>query len=197
MKLKKILVITSLIVTLAPIALFSANTDTVYASETENIQETPADITYEESLNLPYADLSADLNSNNRGITLFSTKNPSSVTDYKNLGYKNIEYTAWTGYKKVASTKSKRIATYVVTNVLGFIPSTYVRTAIGIYDLTSTLQTQNPDVWPTVNTRNILATSPRGTEVIIGQQTIVKYYGNSARTKLIKTINKTFYLQIS
>lgn len=194
MKLKKILVITSLIVTLAPIALFSANTDTVYASETENIQETPADITYEESLNLPYADLSADLNSNNRGITLFSTKNPSSVTDYKNLGYKNIEYTAWTGYKKVASTKSKRIATYVVTNVLGFIPSTYVRTAIGIYDLTSTLQTQNPDVWPTVNTRNILATSPRGTEVIIGQQTIVKYYGNSARTKLIKTINKTFWI---
>ncbi len=47
MKLKKILVITSLIVTLAPIALFSANTDTVYASETENIQETPADITYD------------------------------------------------------------------------------------------------------------------------------------------------------
>lgn len=49
-------------------------------------------------------------------------------------------------------------------------------------------------VWPTVNTRNILATSPRGTEVIIGQQTIVKYYGNSARTKLIKTINKTFWI---
>lgn len=138
--------------------------------------------------------MSEDLNSNNRGITLFSTKNPSSVTDYKNLGYKNIEYTAWTGYKKVASTKSKRIATYVVSNVLGFIPSTYVRTAIEIYDLTSTLQTQNPDVWPTVNTRNILATSPRGTEVIIGQQTIVKYYGNSARTKLIKTINKTYWV---
>ncbi|WP_159025922.1 hypothetical protein [Aerococcus urinaeequi] len=77
---------------------------------------------------------------------------------------------------------------------LGFVPSGYVRAAVAIYDLTGTLKTQNPDVWPTVNTRNILATSPRGTEVIIGQQTIVKYYGNSARTKLIKTINKTFWI---
>ena len=92
------------------------------------------------------------------------------------------------------STKSKRITAFVATNILGFIPSKLVTAALILYDLSSVLKTQNPDIWPTVNTRNIIATSPMGYEVIIGQETIVKYYGNSSRTKLIKTIQKTYWV---
>jgi len=39
-----------------------------------------------------------------------------------------------------------------------------------------------------------VATTPIGYEVIIGQETIVKYYGNSSRTKLIKTIQKIYWV---
>ncbi len=50
-------------------------------------------------------------------------------------------------------------------------------------------------VYPTVNMQNIIATSPRGTEVLIGQNTITKVYSNSARTKLVKTISRTYWIE--
>jgi len=192
---------------LAPITLAIAPQEKAYASETVNIKTNSENITYEESQNLPYADLSTDLNSVSSDISTFSIKSqssqlnansssikPISIAGFKKLGYKNIEYTKWTGYKKVVSTKSKRIASLVATNILGFVPSKYVQAAVFLYDVSSTVKTQYQDIWPTVSTRNILATSPRGLEVIIGQETIVKYYGNSARTKLLKTIPKTYWI---
>lgn len=175
------------------------NNKTVHASEIENSSIITKKLTYEESQNLPFANIAKDTNISlynpeNRSTSLYSLTNPSSITDYKNLGYTNIYYTGWTGDKIVMSTKSKRITTFVATNILAFIPSKLVTASIVLYDLTSTIKTQNPDIWPTVNTRNILATSPMGYEVIIGQETIVKYYGNSSRTKLIKTIQKTYWV---
>lgn len=198
MKLKKSIVIASIILTLSPVALGTIGVGQAYASESETIETQTKTFTYEESLDLPSAnlnqDLKTDINLSNNTMAPMSTKNPSSFADYRKLGYRNIQYTNWTGYKKVMSTKSKRITTFVVTNILGFIPSSYVRASILLYDLSTVVKNQNPDVWPSVNTRNIVAISPIGTHVLIGQETIVKYYGNSARTKLLKTIQKTYWL---
>lgn len=38
---------------------------------------------------------------------------------------------------------------------------------------------------------NIIAKTPHGNTEIIGQRSIIKYYSNSSRTKLIKTIHRT------
>lgn len=199
MKGKKIFIVSSLTIMLASSMTHFINNKTVHASEIENSSIITKKLTYEESQNLPFANIAKDTNISlynpeNRSTSLYSLTNPSSITDYKNLGYTNIYYTGWTGDKIVMSTKSKRITTFVATNILAFIPSKLVTASIVLYDLTSTIKTQNPDIWPTVNTRNILATSPMGYEVIIGQETIVKYYGNSSRTKLIKTIQKTYWV---
>ena len=199
MKRKKLFVISSLTIMLVSSVSPFINNKSVYASEAETTDTAIKELTYEESQNLPLANILKDTNTElygpqSRGISLYSVSNPSSITDYKNLGYKNIYYTGWTGDKIVMSTKSVRITTFVATNILGFIPSRLVSAAIALYDLSSELKTQNPDIWPTVNTRNIIATSPIGYEVIIGQETIVKYYGNSSRTKLIKTIQKIYWV---
>ncbi len=45
--------------------------------------------------------------------------------------------------------------------------------------------------WPTYNLRLISATAPRGNRAIIGQESVVKYYSNSKRTHLKKTIHRT------
>lgn len=201
MKIKRSIVLASVILTLSPVALGTIDVMKVSADELAIVEKPTKTFTYEESLELPTADLNLNLktdgnisNSTISTMAVSNAKKPSSFADYRKLGYRNIQYTNWTGYKKVMSTKSKRITTFVATNLLAFIPSNSVKAVIGIYDLTSTMKTQNPDVWPSVNTRNIVAISPVGTHVLIGQETIVKYYGNSARTKLLKTVRKTYWL---
>ena len=114
------------------------NNKSVYASEAETTDTAIKELTYEESQNLPLANILKDTNTDlygpqSRGISLYSVSNPSSITDYKNLGYKNIYYTGWTGDKIVMSTKSVRITTFVATNILGFIPSRLVSAAIALY----------------------------------------------------------------
>ncbi|HPI99434.1 MAG TPA: hypothetical protein PK268_01385 [Enterococcus sp.] len=65
---------------------------------------------------------------------------------------------------------------------------------LSLYDLSQTVKTQTPDIWPTSNLRNIMARTPARYEARIGQETIVKYYSDSKRTKLVKTINKTYWV---
>lgn len=56
-------------------------------------------MSYEDSLNLPIADIKKDT-AKNSGIQLYSLDNPDSIEDYKNLGYTNIQYSQWSGTKK-------------------------------------------------------------------------------------------------
>lgn len=193
MKIKKNVLFFFLGLFLVPCFISSVSVVKVYSNEISEIQQSQK--TFEETLVLPSPDLTNDRVSEDESNSspANSTATPTSIEGYKKLGYKNFQYSKWTGFKNCASTKSKRITAFIATNVLGFIPSGYVKIAIGIYDLANTVKTQNPDIWPTVNARNIIATAPRGNQVLIGQETIVKYYGNSSRTKLLKTITKTYW----
>lgn len=129
-----------------------------------------------------------------------STKNPNSVADYKKLGYKNIKYLNWSGNKKVISTKTKRLGGLGLDAVLDAVPVAGWAGKIykagmlgkGFLDASKTIKT--PDVWPTVNLRNIQAKTPRGYTTIIGQEIIVKLYTNSKRTKLYKTYTMTVWV---
>ena len=69
----------------------------------------------------------------------------------------------------------------------------YASIAISTYDLSQTIKDQTPDIWPTSNVRNIMAKTPAGYEARIGQETIVKYYSDNKRTRLVKTIRKTYW----
>lgn len=60
-----------------------------------------------------------------------------------------------------------------------------------IYDAVRVFEIQKADVWTTYNLRLISATAPRGNRAIIGQESVVKYYSNSKRTHLKKTIHRT------
>lgn len=187
--MKKIKKLVAVIILLSLVASLSSNFYVVKASSFE-IQETSR--SFEETSKLPNANIKQD---GMTGLQKIETKSnsPKSIKEYKKLGYKNFRYSRWTGYKNAASTRSKRIAGYVATSVLSFVPSKLVQASLFLYGLSEAVQKQNPDIWPSVNARNIIAKSPRGYDVIIAQETEVKYYGNSARTKLIKTIEKTFW----
>ncbi|WP_203634020.1 MULTISPECIES: hypothetical protein [Lacticaseibacillus] len=122
-----------------------------------------------------------------------SKTHPNSIADYKSLGYKNIKYSKWSGVTKMPSTKSKRVASAVAT----FLAGSFIKKAaipLGLYAIAQATATQHADIWPTVNTRWITATSPRGISVIIGEESITKYYTNSSRTKLLKTIHHTVFV---
>lgn len=54
---------------------------------------------------------------------------------------------------------------------------------LSLYDLSQTVKTQTPDIWPTSNLRNIMAKTPARYEARIGQETIVKY------TLIVKELN--------
>lgn len=187
-KIISMLVIFSMISNLS--ILYLNNNSTVYASSFTQISNS-----YEETSKLPFADPTKDIpNYSSEGI--FSTRSASErdINYYKKLGYKNIEYGSWSGVTNVISTKATRIAKLAVTQILGLIPSNAVKGALLLYDVSEALKTQDADIWPTVNARFITATAPAGYRVIIGEESIVKYYSNSARTKLIKTIHKTYWV---
>lgn len=78
--------------------------------------------------------------------------------------------------------------------MLSIIPGWQIKAAIGLYDIVSLMKSPEAYVYPKVNMRNIIATSPRGTEVLIGQETITKVYSNSARTKLVRTISRKYWI---
>ncbi len=80
----------------------------------------------------------------------------------------------------------------MVGQLVSLIPFTSV--PLSLYDLSQTVKTQTPDIWPTSNLRNIMAKTPAGYEARIGQETIVTYYSDSKRTKLVKTIKKTYWV---
>lgn len=167
---------------------------TFYGSLNHTLSVKADEVSYEESLELPKADVDQDTIKNKLTITAYSTSRPSSINDYKKLGYKNIRYSSWAGYKIVASSRAKAFAKYGITNLLNLIPGWQIKAAIGLYDIISLMKSPEAYVYPTVNMQNIIATSPRGTEVLIGQNTITKVYSNSARTKLVKTISRTYWI---
>lgn len=150
---------------------------------------------YEESLNLPIADIYKD-GVKFEGTSFFSVKNPNSIEDYKKLGYTNIQYSDWSGTHMVVSrTKADRVAKVVVTNGIGFaVKSKLLSALIAVYDVSQALKDQKADIFPTVNARNIIATAPNGVETLIGEESIVKYYTDSKRTNLIKTIHRTNFV---
>lgn len=80
----------------------------------------------------------------------------------------------------------------MVGQLVSLIP--FASVPLSLYDLSQTVKTQTPDIWPTSNLRNIMAKTPAGYEARIGQETIVKYYSDSKRTKLVKTIKKTYWV---
>lgn len=80
----------------------------------------------------------------------------------------------------------------MVNQLVSLIPFSTI--PLSLYDLSQTVKTQTPDIWPTSNLRNIMAKTPAGYGARIGQETIVKYYSNSKRTKLVKTIKKTYWV---
>ncbi|QTJ44752.1 hypothetical protein B8A42_05180 [Dolosigranulum pigrum] len=170
-----------------------------YAQNSMETNETAMNnISFEESQNLPLANIYTDTNNN---TTFYSVNNPQSIEDYKKLGYTNIQYTKWTGDYNVASTKSKRAATTVAELITGAGLSaifsnhkTAIQTLTTAFSLSKTLQTQHADVWPVYNVRNIIAIAPNGNKVRIGQEVKVKYYGNKERTNLIKQSHKSFWV---
>lgn len=202
MKNKKANVVMSLVLVFMPI-LFGFTSNVVAAEQELGSEIIQGDLSYEESLELPIVSednlfegiTDETLNSFSSSNAIMANKLvPNSLEDYKKLGYTNFEYSKWSGYRNFLSTKSTRIAQYMVMQLGFLIPSNYVKIPLMLYDISQVLKTQNADIWPSVNTRNIIAKSPRGNEVLIGQQTTTKYYGNSSRTKSIKTIYKTYWL---
>lgn len=83
------------------------------------------------------------------------------------------------------------MVTWATEQLAGFIPGWQSKTVLGIYDAVQAFGTQKADVWPTYNLRLVLVTAPRGNRAIIGQESVVKYYSNSKRTHLKKTIHRT------
>ncbi|NLR09976.1 MULTISPECIES: hypothetical protein [Lactobacillaceae] len=128
-------------------------------------------------------------------IMMFAARSrPNSLAAYKKLGYKHITYSKWPGTHKYAGTKAKRIAALSVEQLVGLLPGGGIKAALTVYDVAQAFKTQNADIWPTYNIRLISATTPRGNRAIIGQESTVKYYSNSKRTHLIKTIHHTMWV---
>ncbi|WEV40979.1 hypothetical protein [Lactobacillus sp. ESL0681] len=126
--------------------------------------------------------------------SLRSSASPNSIEGYKKLGYSNFSKSKWSGTTNVMSTKTKRVAKVITETVLSpLIVNKYAKTIYGIYTVSSAIATQHPDVWPTSNLRNIMAKTPVGYTARIGQETIIKYYSNSKRTHLFKTIHRTYW----
>lgn len=131
------------------------------------------------------------ITSNPSDTMLYASAKLNSLAAYKKAGHKNITYSKWTGTHNFASTKAKRAASFAAQTLAGFIPGWQWKTALVAYDAVQVFKSQNADVWPTYNLRLISATAPRGNRAIIGQESVVKYYSNSKRTNLKKTIHKT------
>ena len=55
------------------------------------------------------------------------------------------------------------------------------------------LPSPEADVWPTNSTKNILAKTPSGQEVVIGQQVHLKVYSDSARKNLVEKKELVFW----
>lgn len=193
MNLKKSLIIGASVLTLAPVASATMVSENVSADEitTSQSQEIPQSVmTFEESQQLPYANIQKDIYG--EGAMLRSASNPSSIQDYKDLGYTNITYTNWDTIK-YSPTRAKRVS----AEVAGAIVSMYggadvgkVITAIGIGE---SILPPEAEVWATNTTRNILAKTPAGQEVVIGQEVQIKYFSDSARTKLIDEKSTTLW----
>lgn len=194
MRIKKYIILSALALTLTPIVTSEVTNTHILAKETATTQNSQIEYSYEESLKLPSANFKNDLITNQeRSITTYSTSNPSSINDYKKLGYKNIKYTGWNTVKMISS-KQKAVAKVVASTLVGLLPGKSITALTTAFSLGEALKSPEAYVWPTSTVRNILATSPRGTEVIIGQEVYIKYYSNSSRTKLIKTVHKTFWV---
>ena len=196
----RVVVSTGVALSLLAISTASAKAATADSYQASGIPNTVSDVkydvgTFEETSKLPVASSSQPL-STFRSASLFTTMSsrPSSIADYQKLGYSSFQYSQWTGDKIVMSTKSKRIATFMVEQLTGLIPGGQVKVALGLFDLSQLLKTQHEDIWPTTNLRNITAIAPVGYRTLIGQEVILKYYSNSARTNLIKTIHTTLWV---
>ncbi|MFO3715579.1 hypothetical protein [Anaerococcus cruorum] len=155
-------------------------------------------VSYEESSNLPHANLYNDRVINNKdGVQMYSLTRPNSIEDYKKLGYSNFQYSDWSGDKYVLSTRAKRVGKAIVTGALSrIIPSAQVRDLMQVYSIASATIPQDADVWITVNARNIMAHTPKpdSYEVLIGEESIVKYYSDPDLTKLEKTVHRTNFV---
>ena len=178
MKFKKFLLVSSLLGALS-------------FSFTPTIDVLAQEITYEESLELPLANSQND----NTSTQSYSASSPQSIEDYEEAGYTNIQYTTWTGEKNMISSKAKRVGATVASALAGtVIKSKSAQALISIFSVGAAFQDQEADVYPTYNARNIIATAPIGYETRIGEEVIVNYYSDSARTNLVKTVRQTFWI---
>ncbi|MFD1397754.1 hypothetical protein ACFQ41_00350 [Lacticaseibacillus suilingensis] len=177
----------------SPISAHAATTAPAVPTEAAVVDATGS---FESVSQLPVASFENDLIPGTAAYTQTvlarSAAYPTSIAGYKKLGYKNFYYSKWTGYKKLASTKSKRIAAFMVEQLAAKIPG--ARIPLLIYDLSQLAKTQHADIWPSVNARMISATSPRGVRVLVAEESYTRYYTNSARTKLLKTIHHTSFV---
>ncbi|WP_251953772.1 hypothetical protein [Levilactobacillus brevis] len=131
------------------------------------------------------------------GIMTFSaakSSRPNSLAAYKKLGYKHITYSKWSGTHNYAGTKAKRIAAFTAEQLAGLAPGAGIKVALFAYDVADAFKTKKADIWPIYNIRLVSATAPRGNRAIIGQESVVKYYSNSKRTHLVKTIHRTAWV---
>ena len=194
MNFKKSLIIGASVLTLAPIASATMVSENISADEitTSQSQETPQSVmTFEESQQLPYANIQKDIYG--EGAMLRSASNPSSIQDYKDLGYTDITYTDWDTVN-MPSTQQKRVAKAFATFLISRkITSKNIADVLGMIGVIQALPSPEADVWPTNSTKNILAKTPSGQEVVIGQQVHLKVYSDSARKNLVEKKELVFW----
>ena len=81
----------------------------------------------------------------------------------------------------------------MVVSMIALIPGSLVKIDLALYDVGQLLKDQKAHIWSVSNLRNIVAKTLVGYETINGQWTKVNYYSDSKRTKLINTINETYW----
>ena len=81
----------------------------------------------------------------------------------------------------------------MVVSMIALIPGSLVKIDLALYDVGQLLKDRKAHIWSVSNLRNIVAKTLVGYEAINGQWTKVNYYSDSKRTKLINTINETYW----
>ncbi|CAI2579805.1 hypothetical protein AKUA1202_04810 [Apilactobacillus kunkeei] len=168
----------------------NTNTNVQYSTKNYNTN----DSTYDPSQSNDTYSWNNNVSTDDNLLMTRSLSNPQSISEFRKIGYYHFQYTRWIKYN-VLSTKGRRITKDVILNGIGLlIPYKWVAAGTTAYSIIEDLKTQKHDVWVTGYARNILAKSPRGLQVLIGQQLTLKFYTNSSKTRLARTLNKTIWI---
>ncbi|MFV8314679.1 hypothetical protein ACNM7U_09025 [Aerococcus viridans] len=193
MNFKKSLIIGASVLTLAPVASATMVSENISADEitTSQSQEIPQSVmTFEESQQLPYANIQKDIYG--EGAMLRSASNPNSIQDYKNLGYTDITYTNWDTIK-YSPTRAKRVSAEIASAIVAKYAGVKVGDVLAAIGIAESVLPPEAEVWASNTTRNILAKTPAGQEVVIGQEVHIKYFSDSGRTNLVDQKSTVFW----